>query len=1235
MPRAASKKTSTSQTTLEDGTQIEQVIEETTSPDGTKVKAIRKKKILPNGSVTESTKTTTTREPSSSVHDRATTPSSEIMQAAAGVVGSFMDVFSHSSCDASSMGTGANLQNGTKGRQQTRQLSRQRSRQPREQREDDDMDSFDMSMLSMDTTLKRRERWQQQQLNLRDHSNGMRQLPYQQQLYRNQNPYQQWEDERRGYQSNNLYQEPYPQQQQPFRDTAISTESISATAISTKSIPAAAISTKSILAPILSATSSTGELSDPRRDQPPPIQQIQTKNKSKSKRRSVTTTRAAAVAASHPGYNNNGNNNGDIRDFNTNFNTNLDTNGYSCNDGDHYENNGKPTYGHSSNNLNNQYYQGTEASTLNADTLTHNGEDDETLNTMLSWRFTITTQGTEASTLNADTLARDDDDDETLNTMRELALYDNDRWEQQQPVFHKVKNDSPNSRGGGNDAKKKMNSSPGRSMMRSFGNAAKKNNASSNNSPSNNGSNGTNNSARSMKLGISSLSRSPRQTNNSPDGKDLDPEVANAIASMRNVMGSKSPSIGDRRKKMRQRIKLKQQQQQQQSRQPSPMRGQSSPMQQQKQQRQPSPARTPVSPSSPRTENYNINSRQASPSAKFRQQQQAYGTSDNSRLVQSAPSTPSGAGTGAGTADFSNNRKSVNFNVHPLGHIAQPIHWNDEDTRGDRPSGNAMGRSPGNISSGASVPQSPGLPPRSPGGGLLRNIRGRSTMSLPGMQGSPSGQRSALSQKNLLPPPTITKKSSKNTTLPKIPPATLVDYDQALLPTNNSTTKTIGSDPKIAIYKNNAIITSQNYVHFYSFNNNSDKNNNHNQWVKTTTVSLQSNHHLSLALSKDTAVIGVPYDRNSRGVLTGSAYIFERDARTNTWYQVKKIVPKSASEHAAVGYSVEICNDIVVLGVPESGTSLTTLNGVAAPKGGSVYLYRRTMKIKWNLMGHLTLDNGNAVDELSSPTGGQLSAPPITRFGSIVAMRGKILVVSNYQPNNYSKITSLFVYEYDAKVRNKWRLIQTDLLSMEGQKRHFGSRIALTNDGEGIFVGSHSSVSPTEILYYKRSTELDGHGNRSYQLQQIITIQEQCSISSFMVDEQNGNLILGTLKSNNIYVFQQLYDLNTMQDRGWNMVCKVVNNEKGSKSSKNGNCSIERFGSNVGLFGDAVLVGSKNNVYSYSLEGWKDAASKKKKKKGIIKASKSSSSTVRSSSPGKRFISSMSPMRLRRSSSFK
>ena len=362
----------------------------------------------------------------------------------------------------------------------------------------------------------------------------------------------------------------------------------------------------------------------------------------------------------------------------------------------------------------------------------------------------------------------------------------------------------------------------------------------------------------------------------------------------------------------------------------------------------------------------------------------------------------------------------------------------------------------------------------------------------------------------------------------------------------------------------------------------------------------------------------MPYDRNSKGYVTGAAYIFEKDVKTSTWYQVKKIVPKNVNEYATVGYCVDICDNVVVVGVPELGC---TNNNILATGGGSVYVYQRAEQYKWMPMGHLTMMNNNYdVNTLASP-GGVLS-PLIMKFGSVVALRHKIMVVSNYTPDNDTTIngssggseTSLFVYEYDISIKNKWKLIQSDLLSTQQQQqqggnnnqlgRNFGSHIALTNDGNGIFIGCHAYTNPTEILYYKRKSTPDMYGNRTYTLQQIITVQEQCSISDFGVDGRD-NFILGTMNSNHVYVYQQLHDLTTMESRGWTNILKL---RKDTTSSSKDKTTIDDFGTHVSMYGNNILIGGMDNVYSYSME--ECMVLKKKKTKQKVKSGSSSRMTM-------------------------
>ena len=460
---------------------------------------------------------------------------------------------------------------------------------------------------------------------------------------------------------------------------------------------------------------------------------------------------------------------------------------------------------------------------------------------------------------------------------------------------------------------------------------------------------------------------------------------------------------------------------------------------------------------------------------------------------------------------------------------------------------------------------------------------------------------------------------------PTVIPAISIKYNQALLSSQNHCTTT--QPPKVVIHKHNAIVSSDKYIHFYTFSTST------NTWVQTTSVSLPNTTSLSVALCNNTAVIGVPYDRNSKGYVTGAAYIFEKDVKSCTWYQVKKIVPKNVQEYATVGYCVDICDNVVVVGVPELGC---TNDNILATGGGSVYVYQRAEQYKWYPMGHLTMKmntNYDILNTLSSP-GGMLS-PSIMNFGSVVALRHKIMVVSNYTPDlNGSGETSLFVYEYDISIKNKWKLIQSDLLSTQQEQqggntnnqlgRNFGSHIALTNDGNGIFIGCHANTNPTEILYYKRNVTPDMYGNRAYVLQQIITLQEEeCSISNLVVDGHD-NFILGTMSinsnnNNHVYVYQQIHDITTMTSLGWQTILKLKAQDNTNSSKKDKSQIINDFGTNVSMYGNNILIGSMDNVYSYSMEECMEVLLRTKKKK-LKKKSRSSSrmsNMIRSRSRGR------------------
>ncbi|KAL3781990.1 hypothetical protein HJC23_013818 [Cyclotella cryptica] len=438
--------------------------------------------------------------------------------------------------------------------------------------------------------------------------------------------------------------------------------------------------------------------------------------------------------------------------------------------------------------------------------------------------------------------------------------------------------------------------------------------------------------------------------------------------------------------------------------------------------------------------------------------------------------------------------------------------------------------------------------------------------------------------------------SSSSKLKKKDKPPTIVKYNQMLLAQDSDF-----ASPKLTVSAFTAAVTDDKYLHFFSYlpppngcpNQSMETSPHHThhrltigKWRKSTTVSIENTYCISVTICNNTAVVGVPYDRNVKGLLTGAAYIFEREEQKDIWTQVKKIVPKEASEFATVGYSVGIDGDLIAVSVPNVGST------VGGGGGGSVHLYRRVQKYKWAEKGVLVPPLVESSKNGGIATTGRNKDVQITvvnkskkgsskkkKFGTRLAIQGNVVVVSDHYDHEE---TCVYVFEYD-DFSLKWICIQDDLLT-EAQQRHFGSRLALANNGNGILIGCHAKMSPTEILYYSRY----GTGGK-FHLQQVIVVSKRSSsygvgrsvvgrngvtedITDFKVDGKN--LIIGTTST----VGQQnqhcayIYQLQTNDT--WVLMAKVDDP------------SLAGFGQCVGLAGNKALIASRGNAYSYNLEGF-------------------------------------------------
>jgi phospholipase C len=111
----------------------------------------------------------------------------------------------------------------------------------------------------------------------------------------------------------------------------------------------------------------------------------------------------------------------------------------------------------------------------------------------------------------------------------------------------------------------------------------------------------------------------------------------------------------------------------------------------------------------------------------------------------------------------------------------------------------------------------------------------------------------------------------------------------------------------------------------------------------------------SVALSDDTALVGVPLDNTAAGTDAGSAYVFTRSLMS--WsFQQQLIAPDGAASDR-FGESVALSGDTALVGTPR--------DNVAGFESGSAYAFIRDVTT-WNLQQKLTAPDGRSGDQFGT-----------------------------------------------------------------------------------------------------------------------------------------------------------------------------------------------------------------------------------------------------------------------------
>ena len=125
-------------------------------------------------------------------------------------------------------------------------------------------------------------------------------------------------------------------------------------------------------------------------------------------------------------------------------------------------------------------------------------------------------------------------------------------------------------------------------------------------------------------------------------------------------------------------------------------------------------------------------------------------------------------------------------------------------------------------------------------------------------------------------------------------------------------------------------------------------------YLKGGTTAAGDNLGYSVAISGDTAVVGMPFEGSG-----GAAYIYVRSA--GVWAQQAKLTASNREANDKFGYSVAITGDTVVIGAPGEASSSTTQGDNSASGAGAVYVFTRTTGT-WTQTAYLKALNPGAGD---------------------------------------------------------------------------------------------------------------------------------------------------------------------------------------------------------------------------------------------------------------------------------
>ncbi|HYV29760.1 MAG TPA: putative Ig domain-containing protein, partial [Candidatus Binatia bacterium] len=326
--------------------------------------------------------------------------------------------------------------------------------------------------------------------------------------------------------------------------------------------------------------------------------------------------------------------------------------------------------------------------------------------------------------------------------------------------------------------------------------------------------------------------------------------------------------------------------------------------------------------------------------------------------------------------------------------------------------------------------------------------------------------------------------------------------------------------------------------------------------LATVSVPANDNYGQPVAATRDTVVVGAPFDKNAGGQSIGSAYVFVvRSNNFSQWDLVKIIqapIPLSGDQF---GFSVAIDRDTIVVGAP-----VDVANGIAS---GTAYVFTRNQggSNQWGFVKKLVANDAAAADQ----------------FGNAVAVSGDTIAVgAHLRDDAGNNAGGVYLFERNLTGPNQWGQSHKTIDPQGRGGDEFGYAVSLSGDILAVgapFDDDLGSSSGTISIFernYNPTNPITPLPN-NWGLRKHLVASDGAANDEFgFVVSVNGTVVVVGAPFATVVASASGAAYAFARDAGgsnnWGQVKKIVPPD---------GAGSDQFGSAVGFDGDTAVIGAK------------------------------------------------------------